>query len=395
MRVCVCVNQKRDISHQKARPDENKSSKGFQRFLDVLNKGVNVATLTKIMTSVREDDRPQSLTSHLNIKVQPSSPRSAGREQEYGQNPRSEDVEFWKVASSDSPHKSLSTPKDSSLSDELPLQSCDGDQSYSSCSGSLTHLDKTTLTPEEEHKHKQAQHVLQAIGMNIEFEELGQMSHRIQERLYGRKDSDRGRLSKPSREGDTIRQLSPKLHNRSSSSSRSTCSPSPQKSRNKDSHSFQQAETEKQHHIQVHHSIDYGQKSSSETLQESTDSEVKSRESAFPCGSYSQTLTYTLPEGPPVPMMPMYSPAGGPRLAFPALVPNLSQPRPQLCFPPVPPYPQPPPVNVFPAVLAQMQPLFPPPPFTNPLVPPLNPPQKSKPLSRPRCLQVIETKQPS
>lgn len=348
------------------------------------------------MTSVTEDDRPQSLTSHLNTKDPPSSPCSAGREQEYGQNPnpRSEGVEFWRVASSENPHKSLSTPKESSPSDERPPQSCDGDQSYSSCPGSLAHLDKITLTPEEEHKHKQAQHVLQAIGMNIEFEELGQMSHRIQERLYGRKDSDRGRLSKHSREGDTIRGLSPKLHNRSSSSSRSTCSPSPQKSRNKDSHSFQQEEVEKQHHLQAHHSADYGQKSNGETLQESTDSEVKSRGNALPCGSYSQTLTYSPPEVPPVPMMPMYSPAGSPRLTFPALVPNLSQPRPQLCFPPVPPYPQPPPLNIFPAVLSQMQPLFPPP-FANPLVPPLNPPQKPKPLSRPRCLQVIETKQPS
>lgn len=298
------------------------------------------------------------------------------------------------MASSENPHKSLSTPKESSQSDELPLQSCDGEQSYSSCSGSLTHLDKMTLTPEEEHKHKQAQHVLQAIGMNIEFEELGQMSHRIQERLYGKKDSDRGRLSKQSRDGDTIRGLSPKLHNRFSSSSRSSCSPSPQRSKNKDSHSFQQVETEKQHHIQVHHSIDYGLKSSSDTLQESTDSEVKSRENIF---TYSQNLTYSLPEPRPVPVMPVYSPASGPSLPFPALLPNLSQPRPPLCFPPVPPvpsYPHPPPVNVFPAALAQTRPLFPPP-FGNPLVPPLNPPPKPKPLSRPRCLQVIETKQPS
>lgn len=389
-------NQKRDISHQKARPSENKSSRGFQRFLDVLNRGVNVATLTKIMTSVKEDDRPQSLTSHLNTKDQPSSPPPARREQEFGQNPnhRSEDMEFWRMASSENPHKPLFITKESSQSDELPLQSCDGDRSYSSCSGSLTHLDKITLTPEEEHKHKQAQHVLQAIGLNIEFEELGQMSHRIQERLYGKKDGDRGRLSKHSREGDTIRGLSPKLHNRSSSSSRTSCSPSPQKSKNKDSLGFQQIETEKQQQIQVHHSIDYGQKSSSETLQESTDSEVKSWENIYTCQSYSQNLTYTLPEPRPVPMMPMYSPPSAPRLPFPALLPNLSQPRPPLCFTPVPPYPHPPPVSIFPSVLAQMRPLFPPP-FGNTLVPPLNPPQKPKPLSRPRCLQVIETKQPS
>lgn len=391
--VCVCVfqNQKPDISHQKARPDENKSSKGFQRFLDVLNKGVNVATLTKIMTSVKEADRPQSLTSCLNTKDHPSSPHSAGRVQQFGPNPHrtGEDVAVWRMVSPEIPPRSLSTPKESSLSDELPLHSSDGDQSYSSCSGSLTHLDKIKFTPEEEHKHKQAQHILQAIGMNIEFEELGQMSHRIQERLYGKRDSDGGRRNQHSRDGDTIRRLSPKLHNRSSSSSGSSCSASPQKSKNRDSHSFQQVETEKQHLIQLHHSIDYGQKSSSDALQESSDSEVKSRGNIF-----ARQSNYAPPEPCPAPLMPMYSPVSGPRLPFPALLPTLSQPGPPMCFPPVPPYPHPPPVNVFPAVLAQMRPLFPPP-FGNPLVPPLNPPQKPKPLSRPRCLQVIETKQPS
>lgn len=365
-------NQKQDISDLKPIPDENKSSKGFQRFLDVLNKGVNVATLTKIMTSVKEDDRPQP-------------PRCARREQEFGQDPkhRSEAVEFWRIASSENPQ----TPKESSLSDELPLQPCDGEQSYSSCSRPFTHSDKIRLTPEEEHKHKQMQNVLQAIGVNIAFEELGQMSHRIQERLYGKKDSDVGRLSKQCREGETIRGLSPKLRNRSSSSSRSGCSLSPRKSENKDSRSFQQGQTEKQHHMRVHHSTDYGQKSSSNTLPESTDHEVKCWEESFPSQSYSQNLTHALPEPHPVPVMPAYPPASAPRLSFPAF---LSPPRPQLCFPPVPHYPYP----TFPVVSAQMRPLFPPP-CGDLLDPPLNPPQKPKPLSRPRCLQVIETKQPS
>lgn len=393
--MCVFKNQERDDTHQNARlPDKSKSSKGFQLFLDVLNKGVNVATLTKIMTSAKEDSRPQTLTSHLNTKDQPTSPRSAGRGPEFRQNPNrgSEDAEFWSTASSERPHKSLSTPKENFLSDERPVRSCDEDQTYpssSGCSWSLAHLDKTTLTPEEEHKHKQAQHILQAIGMDIEFEELGQMSHRIQERLYGKKDSYRGRPGGRSRERETMRGLSPKLHNRSSSSSRSSYSPSPHKSENRDSRSFQRGVTEKQHN----QSIDYGQNSSSDILQGSSNSEVKSRENISTCQAYPPNFTYTLPESCPVPAMPTYSPGSSPGMPFPAHLPNLSQHRPQLCFPHMPPYPQPPPVNAFPAVLAQMRPLFPPP-FGNPSVQPLNPPQKSKPLSRPRCLQVIETKQP-
>lgn len=306
------------------------------------------------MTSAKEENRPQVLTSPPNSTDTPDR-----REPELHQNTDhgSEDVEFWRMASSEPPRRSLYTPKENFMCDELPVQSHDGDQSYPGCSGSLTHMEKIILTPEEEHKHKQAQHILQAIGMNIEFEELGQMSHRIQERLYGKRDSDRGRLGRHSRERDTMR-VSPKLHNRSSSSSRSSYSPSPQNS--KDSHSFQ-----------------------------STNSEEKSRENISTCPSYPQDFTYTSPEPRPVPPMPAYSPVSSPGQPFPAFLPNLSQSTPQLCFPHMPPYPQPPPMNVFPAAWAQMRPLFPPPPAH-----PLKPPQKSKPLSRPRCLQVIETKQP-
>lgn len=353
--MCVFKNPDRDGAQQKARlPDKSTSSKGFQLFLNVLNKGVNVATLTKIMTSAKEENRPQALSSPPNTTDTPEEP-------EFHQNTdrRSKDVEFWRMASSEPPRRSLSTPKENFMCDELPVQSRDGDQSYPGCSGSLTHMNKIILTPEEEHKHKQAQHILQAIGMNIEFEELGQMSHRIQERLYGKRDSDGGHPSSRSRERDPMRALSPKLHNRSSSSSRSSYSPSPQKSNNKDSHSFH-----------------------------STNSEEKSREN-LSCPSYPQDFTYTLPEPRPVPAMPAYLPVSSPGQPFPAFLPNLSQPTPQFCFPHMPPYSQPPPMNVFPAALAQMRPLFPPPPVHS-----LNPPQKSKPLSRPRCLQVIETKQP-
>lgn len=328
-------------------------------------------------------NRPRALTSPPNAADGPLSPRSDGREPEFrpSADRRSEDVEFWRMVSSEPPLKPLRPPTEHFLSDEPPVRPCDGEQSYpgsSGCCGSLTPLDKITLTPEEEHKHKQAQHVLQAIGMNIEFEELGQMTHRIQERLYGKRDGERGCPGRRSRDRDTVRVLSPKLHNRSSSSSGSSYSPSPQKSKHKDSRSFP--------------SVDYGQNSSSDALQGSSNSEVKSRESISTCPSYHQNFTYTLPEPSAAPTMPAYSPVSGPGQPFPALLPNSCQPTPQACFPHMPPYPQPASVGAFPAVLAQMRPLFPPP-FCNPPVQPLNPP-KSKPLSRPRCLQVIETKQP-
>lgn len=66
-------------------------------------------------------------------------------------------------------------------------------------------VEKVTMTPEDEQKRKQMQDVLQAIGVDLGFEELGQMSHRIQERLYGKKDNEGARrLSRERSVGQTF-----------------------------------------------------------------------------------------------------------------------------------------------------------------------------------------------
>lgn len=307
-----------------------------------------------------------------------------------------------RLASPQPRHRSFS-PKVRCLSDEKSLQGGDREQSYS-CSngraGSPSGVNKMTLTPEDEHKHKQMQDVLQAIGMNLGFEELGQMSHRIQERLYGKKDSDHQHTR--SRERDTKRALSPRLQN-GSSSSRSSFSPSTQEYyMRRDSYSAQRDVTKEQ--LQVHQAMEYDQNSSSSILQESEHCETDSKDSTSACRSFSQNPTYTLSEPSPASVMPMYSPVNCPLLPYPALPPNLPQAGPGLFLPRMPPflpYPHVPPMNILPAVLAPTRHLLPqhigtPHPLFNLPVQPLNTLQKSKTpsTSRPRCLQVIETKQP-
>lgn len=254
-------------------------------------------------------------------------------------------------------------------------------------------VEKITLTPEEEHKHRQMQDVLQAIGMNLGFEELGQMSHRIQERLYGKKDSDGGRNRRGSRERDARRAFSPRLQSRSSSS-RSSRSPSTQEYYTKKDSCSAQKDVRG-----LHQAVEYDQNSSNRFLQESEKCETSSQESTT---VFSQNPTYTVSEPSLTPVMPMYSPVSCSPVSFPALPPNLPHVGPGIFLPRLPPfhpYPRVPPLNIFPAVLAQTRHLLPQhisnrPPLFNLPIQPLNTTQKSKTLSRPRCLQVIETKQP-
>ncbi|XP_054460727.1 cyclin-dependent kinase 12-like [Anoplopoma fimbria] len=402
-----------DVTNQSPAVPEQKSTMGFQRFLNVLNKGVNVATLTKIVTqtSTEAGDRPHPATSFMKPD-HPWSPSYAVGQQGSQQNTShwSESKGFQRLASSEHRHRSFS-PKGRSLSDEKFLQRGDGERSYfssNSRSRSPSEEQKITLTSEDEHKHRQMQDVLQAIGMNLGSEELGQMSHRIQERLYGKKDNDRHRRG--SRERDTRQAFSPRPHSRSSSSSsRSSFSPLNQEYyKKKDSCSAQRVVSEVPR-VQVHAAVEYVQNSTSSTFQESDKWETYSKESTAACQAFSQNSASTFLKPSPTPAMPMYSPVNCSSLPYPPpppkMPPNLPNFGPRLSLPPLPPffpYHRAPPVNIFPAVLAQTRHLLPqhignPPFFNLPGINPiqqLNTTQKSKQLPRPRCLQVIETKQP-
>lgn len=382
---------------------------------------MNVAVLTKIVTQTptEVEDRPHTPTSFVNAADRPWSPSGAGRQQGSHRSTShwSQSEGSQRLASPQPSHRSFS-PKGRSLFDEKSLQRGEGERSYfnsNSRSGSPSAVEKKALTPEDEHKHRQMQGVLQAIGMNLGFEELGQMSHRIQERLYGKKDSDGGRHRRESRERDTMRAFSPRPQSRSSSSSssRSSFSPSTREHyMDKDSYSAQRDVTEVDQ-VQVLQAVEYCQNSSGSTLQESEKCESKSRESTAACQAFSQNPTYTLSEPSSTPVMPMYSPVNCSPLPYPALPPALPPVLPPNLplgpglflprLPPFLPYPRVPPLNIFPAVLAQTRHLLPqhignPQPLFNlpdmNRIQPLNTPQKSKSLSRPRCLQVIETKQP-
>ncbi|KAK5866570.1 hypothetical protein PBY51_020753 [Eleginops maclovinus] len=372
-----------------------KSAMGFQRFLEVLNKGVNVDTLTQIVTrsSPEQDDQPQSPTSFTNT----DNPWSAGYAARQQESHWSESKGPQRQASPLPPHQSFS-PKRHLQSD---LKSLQRGESSNSRSRSPPVVEKLTLTPEEEHKHRQMQDVLLAIGMDLGSEELGQMSHRIQERLYGKKDTDGRPHRRASRERETKRAVSPRQQDRSSSSSRSSFSPSLREYYNqKDLYSAQRDQTEADQ-VQGPEAADYGQNSSSSALQQSEKCLTYSQESTAARQPFPQNSAYTYP--PPTPIMPMYPPVNSSPLPY-TLPPNMPLFRPGLFMsspPPFFPYPSVPPMNIFPGVLPQTRNLLPqnmgkPPHFNLTGVntfQPLNITQK-KIFTRTRCLQVIDTKQP-
>ncbi|XP_056229045.1 cyclin-dependent kinase 12-like isoform X3 [Seriola aureovittata] len=405
-----------DVTNQSPSVPEQKSTRGFQRFLDVLNKGVNVAMLTKIVTQTSPEicDQPSSPGSFMNTANRRWSPSSADQQQGSHQNNQHwNESEGSQSLASPQPHHRSFSPQGYSPSDEKSLQRSDGGQNYyslNSRSRSPSVVGKITLTPEDEHKHRQMQDVLQAIGMDLGSEELGQMTHRIQERLYGKKDSDRGRHRRGSRERDSRQAFSPRRRSRSSSSSRSNFSSLTRDNyMRKDSCSARRDETEVDQ-VKVHQA-EYGQNGSSSSLQDSEKCETNSQESSAALQIFSQNTTYSLSEPPLTPVMPTYSPVNCSPLPYPtlppALPPNLPHVGPRLFLPRLPPflpYPHIPPLNIIPAVLAQTRHLLPQN-ISNPQSPffnlpnlnpvqPLNTTQKSKTQSRPRCLQVIETKQP-
>ncbi|XP_071396439.1 zinc finger CCCH domain-containing protein 13-like [Centroberyx affinis] len=403
--------------------EQKTAAKGFQRFLNVLNKGVDVAMLTKIVgqSSKVADDPPQSPASLPNAADHLWSP-SCARQQESRQNSHywSESEGSQREAAPPQDHRPVSSkgiksclrsPKERSVSDEKSLsdEKAVGSSHFSSSSRSRSPpvVEKTEVRPEDEHKRRQMQDVLQAIGMDLGFEELGQMSNRIQERLYGKKDSDGGHGHKERRETETKRALSPERHSRSSSSGRSSFGTLTQQfSLKQDSYEALRNITEVPQTVEYSYTND---KSSSSSLQDSDKGGDESQESvAFPL--FSPNPAYTVSEAPPTPAMPTYSAAQYSPYTYPAapaLPPNWLVPvRPMPFLPHLPgylPYPRVPTLNAFQLASAQsnaflqqasnrqltylnMQ-------NSNP-VQPLNVTQKSKTLSRPRCLQVIDTEQP-
>ncbi|XP_056136260.1 uncharacterized protein LOC130112794 [Lampris incognitus] len=390
----------------------NTAAKGFQRFLSILNKGVDVDMLTKIVSRdpVVADDldtswsrssarhpkghcvgfhRSENLGSQsdASLRNDPSHPASEGQRIEH--------------------HSQNRSPGDfqrCSLSNEISLQRSDdiGRGHFSSSSRSRSPplvLEKKQIRPEDEQKCRQMRDVLHAIGMDLGLDELGQMSSRIQERLYGKKECNESREIKGERE-ETRNTLSPGRHSRSLSSSRSSFAPLTQHlSMRRDSLDTPRDTVEVpqtiQSYVGVNSNVNENKSQKSiEALHTSFSINPTTYMSAPPPAP--QIQTYPLKQYSPYSCSPpAFSPSwgiGGGSLPIPPHVPrhipyptvplsNIHRPA----FGPSPILPQCNSIRQLNLSLTSQSP-FP--------VLPGNTTTNSKTLSRPRCLHVIDTQKP-
>ncbi|XP_019735387.1 uncharacterized protein LOC109521761 isoform X1 [Hippocampus comes] len=390
---------------------EKKFSNGFQRFLDVLNKGVDVEVLNQIViqTPGKDCGHPPSAASSHNAADHPCVPG----EQVGQQNVSKWNEENFGDECHRQPFPQSFSPKRSSPYDDRSVQRSDVGQG---CTRSKLPpvAEKKRLTPDDEHKHQQIQEVLQAIGVDLGSEELGQMSHRIKERLYGKKESHWSYQSVGSRERVTRSVCSPRRRSRSRSSSSSASSSSRSKhsysdySVHRDSYNAQSNFKEDQAWVP-------SATSNSRASLDHQKCEIQATVSPnATCTTLRPTMLTT----------PAYGPVNTSPMVYPPLFPNISNVGPRLLYPPLqslpphtpllpfpcrPPfmtYSCPSPLNVLPSVLAQTRHLLPPPmsniqpsflnlPNAPVALPKIDTPTKSKMLPRPRCLLVIDTKQPS
>ncbi|XP_014849195.1 PREDICTED: WW domain-binding protein 11-like [Poecilia mexicana] len=249
------------------------------------------------------------------------------------------------------------------------------------------------MTPEDEQKRKQMQDVLQAIGVDLGLEELGQMSHRIQERLYGKRDNERGR--RLSRERGVGQTFTEGRRSRSSSSSSSFSQPRQSFYTRRDSLSnprdeadLQRSERSPELTRRIFEDGQSSEKSKISTVKSIPVLNVSSPALMSPMSLIPPRLPYTpinhpLPSYPTVPPPPLpFLPPAGPGSFLPHVPPML----------PHPPFPPP---NIFPPLDPQGRPSFSPNlELCNPTNIDAQPAMKTKQISRtqgrPRFLQVIK-----
>ncbi|XP_008405029.1 uncharacterized protein LOC103463440 isoform X2 [Poecilia reticulata] len=204
---------------EKNRGLKSKSSynKGFERFVSLLNSGLDITKLSKMIKD-EVDDLPKTSPSCLK-----KAPKSENQKSDTGLSlPGCSGISSVK---SKNDNKETSSPEDVDVKKVKKRSSL-----YSGSQPELAlevkkkkEEEKETLGIDE--KQKQVQSILKTLGLNLDVEELTKLTDRTQERLYGRKNE--GRETSESRmEQESQRTLSHKKHSRSRSSSSSSSSSS-------------------------------------------------------------------------------------------------------------------------------------------------------------------------
>lgn len=202
--------------------EENSVNKGFERFLNILNKGVDINMLSRIVN----DDRVDLPLGEELLNIQ-----SSDVEKKSDPVLRSESQQSNSRTNS-SEKKTDSLTERLSLPDAEEKNNDEGHRSLSSSSRSKSPPAAKKKKKEEEEnpkvdeKQAQLQNILKTLGLSLEVEEMSKLADRTQERLYGKKTVDRqstdSRGEQESQQRDSDRDSSPSSSSSCSSSSRSS-----------------------------------------------------------------------------------------------------------------------------------------------------------------------------
>lgn len=198
-------------------PAENSVDQGFQRFLNVLNKGVDVDLLRKIVNADSEDlcldDKRHNIQQHEATDM-------SFRERPYSNDGNSLGDPSGREESSTDPHR-----QERSHSNPIPDKDEKKEEAISPFSFRTSAMRNNKEDEEKikhDQQHEQLQNILKSLGLQLEKEEMSQLANRTQERLYGKKTDSA--IAQSRRKPDRHSKGSPRSNRGSSSSSRSSCS---------------------------------------------------------------------------------------------------------------------------------------------------------------------------
>ncbi|XP_056136540.1 uncharacterized protein LOC130113051 [Lampris incognitus] len=211
--------------------EENTVAKGFQRFLGVLNKGVDVSLLTRIVN----DDSIALPLSGEPLHTQPpflkstlQAPSKSESQGSYSGAPQL-DCSLSKSRERSAEHLNhWGSHKDKhNLPDEQYVQiEGEGGGHFGSRSRSRSPpaVEEKEVRLEEQQgqvrlkeQQGQLQNILETLGLSIDADELNRLTERTQERLYGKKEDD-GQRGDDSQERDRCQTSPQRIHRHSSSS---------------------------------------------------------------------------------------------------------------------------------------------------------------------------------
>lgn len=202
-----------------AAKEENSADKGFQRFLSILNKGVDMDFLSRIVNDESQDLPLGEELLNIPTVENKSSPllRSESQRSNSGTSHTSGPERKSEPPSRERSHSEvLALPDGKKKSDGG--ESPSGSSSHSKSPAAVKKKEEETHLDE---KQQQLQNILKTLGLNLDVEDMIKLGDRTQERLYGKK-CEAGH----SKGGQESRQRASQRHHRNPSSSSASSSSS-------------------------------------------------------------------------------------------------------------------------------------------------------------------------